>query len=368
MADRSLDPQTDPAHVRAREARSHYAPAEAVALGTLAALAAFAILWVLLPVGLGVLLGTVLAFTTHPAYRRLARRTRRPALVALGVTSATTMVVAGTLGVLTYLLVMQGVAAVEGLPKSFASGGVAAKLLQRLLAPLEVFHVQPAAMTERLGGAIGSAAADVAGWAAQIASTLFDGLLAMFFMVVTMFFVLQSWSRLGKQAERLMPINPHHTRRLMREIRRLGQSVVIGNFGTAVVQGIVGWVGYAIAHVPQAALLGAVTAVASLVPVFGTMLVWLPAGVLLTLGGHPEGGVFVLVWGTLAVIGLCDYVVRPKLVGRGEAMSTWMMFVALFGGIRIFGFVGVLLGPMLVGVALAALELYARTRRFRLAL
>jgi predicted PurR-regulated permease PerM len=104
------------------------------------------------------------------------------------------------------------------------------------------------------------------------------------------------------------------------------------------------------------------------VPVVGTLLVWIPAGLALLLGGRTAAGIFELFWGSLAVVGFCDYVVRPRLVGRGETMSTWMTFVALFGGIKLFGFVGFLLGPLLVGVAMAVLRMYERTRRFRLGL
>jgi len=166
----------------------------------------------------------------------------------------------------------------------------------------------------------------------------------------------------------MMPINPRHTRRLMREIRRLGQAVLIGNFGTAAVQGIVAWIGYAIARVPQAMLLAALTAVASLVPAVGTMLVWVPVGIILLATGHGVAGAFLLIWGTVGITGFCDYVVRPRLVGGGETMSSWITLVALFGGIKAFGFVGIVLGPLLVGIALEALCIYERTRRFRLGL
>ncbi len=368
MAQANTDPVTDPARVRARNAQIHYAPAEARALGTLALLAMVAIASVVLPVGTGILLGTVLAFTTYHFYQPLARRTRKPALVAFGVTAVATTTVTGTLGILGYLLALQGVAVFASLPKSLIPGGPADRIVQRLAEPLRVFQLHPATVAERLSGALGNAATSLAGWATQLAGTLSDALLAVFFMAITMFFVLTNWASLSKRAERLMPLNPRHTRRLMRETRRLGQTVVIGNFGTGVVQGICGGVGYAVAHVPNAALLGAITAVASLVPVFGTMLVWVPAGLILLGIGHAAAGIFVLVWGAVAVVGFCDYVVRPKLVGGGEATSTWMTFVALFGGIKIFGVVGVLLGPILVGVALEGLRLYERARRFRLGL
>jgi predicted PurR-regulated permease PerM len=180
--------------------------------------------------------------------------------------------------------------------------------------------------------------------------------------------MLRHWGELGKRAEYLMPINPRHTRRLLREVRRLGRIVVIGNFGTALIQGAIAALGFAIARVPEAAFLGAMTAVTSLLPVVGTMLVWVPAGLLLLAGGHTAASAFVFVWSALAVVGFCDYVVRARLVGGSETMSSWMTFIALFGGIKLFGFVGLLLGPMIVGTSIASLRLYERSRRFRLGL
>jgi predicted PurR-regulated permease PerM len=363
-----VEPARDAAHMRAREAALHYAPAEPRALGILALLAFAAIVAVVLPVGVGVLLGTLLAFTTHGAYRELAHRTRRPSLVALATTLVITAGVAGMLVLLASVLVLQGVAVLSGAPQWFAPGGAAARIVQRAAEPLAVLGMQPSDVVDRVRGALGGVAASLAGWAAQILGTVFDGILALTFMALTMYVVLRRGTELARRAEHLMPINPHHTRRLLREVRRLGRTVVIGNFGTALVQGAIASAGYAIARVPGAAFFGVMTAVASLVPAFGTMLVWVPAAILLVLGGHLGRGVFVLVWGTIAVVGLCDYVVRPKLVGRGEGTSVWMTFVALFGGIKLFGVIGLLLGPLLVGVAVAVLRLYERTRRFRLGL
>jgi predicted PurR-regulated permease PerM len=364
----AVEPTVDAAHARARIARLHYAPAESRALGTIAILATLAILWITVPVGIGVLLGTLLAFTAYPRYRALARRTHEPVLAASLVTAALTLVVAAAVGVTGYLIVLQGMAVIAAVPQSLAPGGVADKLVVRLQPPLHVIGLEPEALADRLRGAVGSIAAWLATWATQIAGAVYDSTLALFFMATTMFFVLRNWRELGKRAEHLMPLNPRHTRRLLREVRRLGQIVVIGNFGTAVIQGAIAGIGFALASVPEAAFLGAMTAVASLLPVVGTMLVWVPVSLLLLAGGRVGIAAFVVGWNVFAVVGFCDYVLRPRLVGRGATMSMWITFVALFGGLKLFGFVGLLLGPMIVGISLAALRLYERTRRFRLGL
>ncbi len=358
----------DAAHARAREALSHYAPAEPRALGVMALVAVAAILWVVLPVGIGVLIGALLAFTFYHPYRQLSRRTGHPVLVALGTTGVAILLVTGALGAFLYALVLQGIAVLSTLPGGLSPGGGGAAFLQKVLAPVAFLGLHPADVLDRIRQAIGGIATTLAGWAAQVLAIAVDGALALLFTAMTMYFVLRNWAEIARRVEYLMPINPHHTRRLMRETRRLGRTVVVGNFGTAVIQGVIAGVGYEIAHLPQPVFFAGMTAVASLVPVFGTLLVWVPAGFVLVFTGHVGSGIFELIWGSLAVVGFCDYVVRPKLVGRGETMSTWMTFVALFGGLKLFGFVGFLLGPLLVGVAVSTLRLYARARRFRLGL
>jgi predicted PurR-regulated permease PerM len=366
MASGSLERARDPARMRAEEASARYAPAEPRGLGILAVLAMLGLLALLLPVGSGVLVGALLALALYRPYCRLARRTRKPALVALATTAVASVTVGGTLGVLVYVVALQGLAVASALPQSFAPGGAATAIVDRLSRPLAALNLGPDVIGARLKGALGGVVTAFAGWAAQAVGAVFDAVLALLFMAATMYFVLRYWTAITRHVERLAPINPRHTRRLMREVRRVGYTVVVGNVGTAVLQGLLAGAGYAIARVPHPAFFAAMTAVASLLPVLGTPLVWLPAGGFLLMGGHVGAGVFELAWGSVAVVGLCDYVVRPKLVGRGAATSTWPSLVALFGGIKLFGAVGLLLGPLIVGVALAVLRLYERTRRFHL--
>src|ERR1019366_4368184 len=170
----------------------------------------------------------------------------------------------------------------------------------------------------RLKSAAGDLASVLAARAAKVTGALLESLLALLFTTATMFFVSRNWAELARRTVRLMPINPHHTRRLLREAQRLGRTVVIGNFGTALAQGAVAGAGFAMARVPEAAFLGAMTAVTSLVPVVGTLVVWVPTALFLFASDRPRAGVFVLVRGTVAIVGLCDFVVRPRLVGSGD--------------------------------------------------
>ena len=123
-------------------------------------------------------------------------------------------------------------------------------------------------------------------------------------------------------------------------------------------------IGFWMTGVPQAIFFGVATALASLVPAVGTLLVWVPAGLYLFAIGHPAKAIIELVWGALIVVGFSDYVIRPRLVGD-EAMPALLTFVALFGGLEVLGLSGLIVGPVIMGLAVAVLRLYAREEEAR---
>lgn len=89
---------------------------------------------------------------------------------------------------------------------------------------------------------------------------------------------------------------------------------------------------------------------------------WVPAGLYLFAIGHPAKAVIELAWGALFVVGLSDYLIRPRLVGD-EAMPALLVFVALFGGLEVFGLPGLIVGPVLMALAVAVLRRYSAERK-----
>src|SRR5207244_522063 len=103
---------------------------------------------------------------------------------------------------------------------------------------------------------------------------------------------------------------------------------------------------------------GALTAVASFVPGLGTALVWIPIGIYQIATGHVGAGIAEIVYAALIVGIVCDYVIRPKLVGGEEGIPTILMFVAIFGGVQVFGLIGLVVGPIIMTLAVAVLRTY----------
>ena len=144
----------------------------------------------------------------------------------------------------------------------------------------------------------------------------------------------------------------------------MGRLTLSGTVVTGVAQGVFAGLGFWITGVPQATFFGIATALASLVPAVGTLLIWIPAGLYLFATGHPGKGIIELLWGALVVVGFSDYVVRPRLVG-GETVPVLLVFIALFGGLQVLGLAGLVVGPVIVSLAVAVLRLYADDEKAR---
>ena len=330
------------------------------ALGVCAAAAAFAIVWIARPVGVGILLGAFLAFSLQPFFERVAAWSRRPRLTALGCVVVSTVGLAGVVVGLSSLFIARGAVLASALMALLAPGGAARDLVERLSAQAGPFRIEPEEISARLHAAAAELAARAAGIAATVASTTFGVLLALFFAMMTLSFILLRWTAIAVAAERVLPLPPHYTRALLVELRRIGRATLLGTVITGLAQGVLAALGFWFTGVPEPAFFGAATAVASLVPVVGTLIVWVPVGIVLLVTGHVARGVLALCWGGLVVVGVSDYVIRPRLVEGGSEMPSLLTFTALFGGLELFGLVGLLIGPVIVSLSYAILRIYAR--------
>ncbi|MEP7275926.1 MAG: AI-2E family transporter, partial [Betaproteobacteria bacterium] len=135
------------------------------------------------------------------------------------------------------------------------------------------------------------------------------------------------------------------------------RGVVLGILGTAIVQGVLAGLGFWIAGIKAAPLLGFVTFQLSPVPV-GPPLVWLPAGLWLLNIGETGWGIFVLAWGAL-VVSTIDNILRPLIISQGSDLPFVLVLLGVLGGVVAFGFIGVFLGPVLLALGYALLNEWA---------
>lgn len=261
---------------------------------------------------------------------------------------------------LLYVVVVRGMRVASMLAQGFETEGPLRNALTRFNEAARHSPFGPIDIVSRARGIAAEAALKLTDAVAAVAGATFGVVLTLFFTTMTAFFVLRHWPELLERAERMLPLHPMHTRVVLAEFQKVGKEVFIGTMLTGLVQGFLAGVGYAIGGVPEAGFLAALTSMCSLVPAVGTLLVWVPVGVGLIATGHLATGIFEFVWGALVVGILSDYVIRPRLVGGGGHVPTLLTFISLFGGVRVFGLLGLIVGPVIASVALALLRTYDR--------
>ena len=175
-------------------------------------------------------------------------------------------------------------------------------------------------------------------------------------MTFVFFFVVQDQERLFDYITHLVPLSNKHETILLDKIKAVAKSAILGTLVTAVSQGTAGGIAFAICGLPGF-FLGAVMAFASLVPLVGTALVWVPAAGWLFISGKWGYAAFLILW-SMVVVGLIDNIVRPLFMRGSAGMDTLLIFFSILGGLNYFGLTGLLYGPMIFGLTLVLLYIY----------
>jgi predicted PurR-regulated permease PerM len=196
---------------------------------------------------------------------------------------------------------------------------------------------------------------------ASIASGLVQNLIAFVALVavvlVAVFFILRDGPALVAWLRRLSPLDVVTTDRLFEEIRVLTEGSVTATFMIAIVQGILGGITTAILGLPSPLLWATAFGFCSFVPLIGAGLVWIPAVLWLVTTGH-HGKALAMILVSVVIIAQTDNVIRPALVSGRSRLSFEVSMLSVLGGEMAFGMLGLVLGPVVVVVLTAIVDVY----------
>ena len=337
--------------------------AQRLALAVLMGLAFVVVAWMSAPLLVGLALGTVMGFTAQPLHERLCVRMRQRRALASAVTTLLGGLTIACGGALLFWIVVRQLGAAAALVQRELFSGFRTPLGPRTTRLFDSLGIPQAVLAARLRDELGRAADVAARGAGMVVQASAGVLLTIVVALWTMFFVLRDWPRIAAHLERLLPLHPRHTRALVDEFRNVGRRAFVGAVASAALQGALAAIGFALFGVPQAIAWGALLALFSFIPVFGTPLVWVPASIWLLSTGHLVRALLLTAWSLVLVMAANDYVVRPRLVGRGEGHPL-LMLVALIGGISVFGIAGVIVGPVIMSLFVATARIYERERDY----
>lgn len=188
------------------------------------------------------------------------------------------------------------------------------------------------------------------------------GFVGSFFIALTVilfvtYYVLTDGSKLTGFLRRAAPLPPKQVDFLLHEGHNGLKAVFYGQILTSLIQGALGGVGFLIAGVPGAIIWAAVMAILSLLPVVGAFIVWVPAALFLFIQGDMWQAIFLTAWGFI-VVSQVDNFIRPKLIGDRADIHPLFVLIGVLGGVAAYGFVGLFLGPLLVGITVSILRVW----------
>jgi predicted PurR-regulated permease PerM len=300
----------------------------------------------------------VLAFMLYPLQVRLARRMKSRALAAGLITVLTPFFLLAPLSVLGVAFAGQVTRLIAYLRASPVTsyGEVLDRLSKVPLIGRGVDWVRDNTaggfaqvqqwMTESAQSLLRSAA-EVGG---NVALGVFGTVVGFFMMLFMLFYFLRDGRAMLQGLTRLIPVEPARRTQLVNYLGDVTRAVVFGSTVTALLQGVIVGIGFALAGLPSPVVFGVLAAIAAFLPA-GASIVLLPAVLYLAVSGRWGAAIFLAVWA--ALLWIAENVLRPLLTARYTEVSTLAIFVGAIGGAAAFGILGLVLGPVLLSFVVA---------------
>ncbi|WP_435180237.1 AI-2E family transporter [Halorussus sp. AFM4] len=324
----------------------------------LLAVALYASLLVVWPFFTYVALAVLLAYTLFPLQRRLAPRVgpRKSAVVLM---VASTFLFVLPLALLLRVVVRQAVAAVEGFQSADVREEVA--LVRQLL--IDSFGVDPFDYVDQALQEVAGVVQSGAGRAVQGASGFLGGVSKVMLGLTVFGFVLYyllvggegtvAWFR------EVTPLPERVQDELLAELDRLTYAVLITTLVIAVVQAVLTGAALLVLGFSNVLFWTVLAVVLGILPLVGSMFIWIPAALYLFAVGRFVGGAALLVYG-FGVVNLTDNYLRPVVGGRSANLNPAILVLGIFGGLAVFGFMGIFVGPIVLGFTRAIVVVVVR--------
>lgn len=176
-------------------------------------------------------------------------------------------------------------------------------------------------------------------------------------MVFVLYYLLRDGEEFVAWLIDIIPIHDRVSNRLREQIDKTTYGVIVGHLFVALVEGIAGGLAFWIVGIPNVFFWAFVMALVSLLPIIGPFLIWAPMVGYLVLTGDIFGAVFLFLWGAI-VISLIDNWARPIVVDREAHLNPAVILIGVFGGIYAIGATGLFVGPIILGVLVAAMQVF----------
>lgn len=321
-------------------------------------LIAYAAFRILQPFVMALLWAGVLALCAQPVFRRLGKRLSAGKAALISTVMVALLLVLPAIGILAALIneVSLGVNALQEAADDARNHEKLWNAIEWLRARVPI--PEPAELKPRLMEAGAWLTNFVASSAKAVLQNMAILVFNIFITLVALFFLLRDSEALSVFLLRLLPFDEKRKRQLIVQMRQLVFAGTVATLTAAAGQGVAGGLVFAILGLNAPVFWGCVMGVCALIPFLGTALVWAPAAVWLMATGSMGRGVALLVMGVV-IVGTMDNVLLPAMLSGKATMNGLIALIGIMGGLMAFGFIGLVLGPVVAVAVIALLKLAA---------
>ncbi|MFM7027453.1 MAG: AI-2E family transporter [Chakrabartia sp.] len=335
-----------------------------VFLGFLVA-ATLAMAWIASPFFGAILWGLVTAIVFMPVNRSLVRVLRghqnTAAFLTLGLVIALVIVPAFVVG---SLLLDEALSTYDALLRQKIDLGASLESLRASL-PRPLVHIVDRyaladldQIEQRLSSVLSDGLRIAAEKTLMITQGAFSFVVSLGIMLYLTYFLLRDGGAIVRQISARMPMHAGKRRALFEKFITVVRATIKGSIVVAIAQGILGGFAFYMLDIRAPLLWGVVMGLLSLVPAIGTGLIWAPVAIFLLATGDTARGLTLLALGFF-VISMIDNVLRPILVGKDTQMPDYIVLIATLGGLALLGMNGIIIGPVIAAMFIAAWDIYA---------
>jgi len=303
----------------------------------------------------------VFSLVFYPLYAFILRYGRYRAAASVRTLFAIFLIIIGPFSYFAYLLTLETVAlvnrvqATEGnLLQSFLGHPVVSTFVQKLLVVLRMTEVE---FYEAVTHGILNVARESTGLIKTGFGNVVAGGVNFVFMFLCAFFFLEDGPALIEKLESFMPFSRRHRARLLKQTKDIVVSTIYGGVVVAMSQAIIGGITFALLGIHSPMVWSLAMFVSSFIPVVGTLIVWGPMVVYLLFQAQYLKGVILILVGVLAISSV-DNILRPLIIKGKMKMPTVAIFFAILGGIKFFGFIGFILGPLVLALFISVFDIF----------
>ncbi|MBT9588938.1 AI-2E family transporter [bacterium] len=315
--------------------------------------------WRILTPFLSILLwAAVLVLVFYPAYTRVLRQLKGRSTLAAALT---TLLVLAT--IILPMVAVTGAVVTELHATAAKIQGEIPRHMERLPEILEIIYRYTGMDQDELKKAVQTGARTGSESLLQGTLSLVGGavgfLVNLGFVSFTMFYLFMDGNKAVSFLRDWLPLERSQSHALLVRAGEIISASVYGVVVLAIIQGILGGLAFWFLGLPSPLMWGVVMILFATIPMAGTFVVWVPAAIYLAASGHYAKAGFLTFWGVV-VIGMSDNLLRPTLVGKKAKMHDLLIFFAVLGGLRAFGVLGILMGPVVLAVSMTLLEAFRR--------